>query len=119
MLLLLFLYMGYWSLVTTFEEEDRGLSAGGVIALVGWINVPIIKWSVEWWHTLHQPASIFRLAKPAIHWSMLIPLLCMAVAFAAFALTISTIRLRTELNTRKIQALQMRTYKEYIDKEAA
>src|SRR5476651_2835800 len=52
MLLLLFLYLGYWALVTTGEDDEKSLSAGGVIALVGWINIPIIKWSVEWWQTL-------------------------------------------------------------------
>ena len=119
MLLLLFLYLGYWALVTTFEEEEKGLSAGAVIAFVGWINVPIIKWSVEWWHTLHQPASVLRLAKPAIHWTMLMPLLCMAISFAAFGLALSIIRLRTELNARKIQALQMREWTEPLNQEAA
>lgn len=119
MLLLLFLYLGYWALVTSFEEEEKGLSAGAVIALVGWVNVPIIKWSVEWWHTLHQPASVLRFAKPAIHWTMLMPLLCMAIAFAAFGLTLGIIRLRTELNARKIRALQIREWALPFEKEVA
>jgi len=110
MLLLFFLYLGYWFLVTSFEEEERGLSAGAVVALVGWINVPIIKWSVEWWHTLHQPASVLRFAKPAIHWTMLAPLLCMAIAFAAFGVALSFIRFRTEINRRRIRALQIREW---------
>jgi heme exporter protein C len=119
MLLLLFLYLGYWALVTAFEEDDKGLSAGAVIALVGWVNIPIIKWSVEWWHTLHQPASVLRFAKPAIHWTMLTPLLCMAIAFAAFGFALSIIRLRTELNRRKIQALQIREWGTPYYREAA
>ena len=110
MLLLLFLYGGYWMLVTAFEEEEKGITAGAVIALVGWVNIPIIKWSVEWWHTLHQPASVLRLAKPAIHWTLLTPLLCMAIAFAAGGFALSALRLRTELNRRKIQALQIREW---------
>lgn len=119
MLLLLFLYSGYWALVTSFEDEERGLMAGGVIACVGWVNVPIIKWSVEWWHTLHQPASVLRFAKPAIHWTMLLPLLCMAISFAALGLALSIIRLRTELNKRKVQTIKMRAYTDQNLKEAA
>lgn len=119
MLLLLFLYLGYWAIVTTFEEDEKGLSAGAIIALVGWVNVPIIKWSVEWWHTLHQPASVLRLAKPAIHWTMLLPLLCMAMALAAFGCALAVIRLRTELNTRKIRALHIRERVIHLEQEAA
>jgi heme exporter protein C len=119
MLFLLFLYFGYWVLVHMFEDEEKGLSAGAVIALVGWVNVPIIKWSVDWWYTLHQPASLLRFAKPAIHWSMLAPLLCMAVAFASYGLAIAILRFRTELTRRKIEALQIRRTKRPQKKEAA
>jgi heme exporter protein C len=119
MLLLLFLYGGYWAFVTTVEEEEKGLVAGAVIALVGWVNVPVIKGSVEWWHTLHQPASVLRFAKPAVHWTMLTPLLCMAMAFAAFGFVLGIIRLRTELNARKIRALQIREGLPHLQKEAA
>jgi heme exporter protein C len=119
MLLLLVLYLGYWALVTMFEEEEKGLSAGAVIALVGWVNVPIIKWSVDWWYTLHQPASVLRFAKPAIHWMMLVPLLCMAMGFALYGLAIAIIRFRTELNRRKIKALQVRQWVIQQHKEAA
>ncbi len=110
MLLLLFLYLGYWGLVTAFDDDEKGLSAGAVIALVGWVNIPIIKWSVEWWHTLHQPASVLRFAKPAIHWTMLMPLVCMAMAFAAFGLALGVIRFRTEINARKLKALHIRSF---------
>jgi heme exporter protein C len=108
MLILLFLYAGYWALVTIGEDEEKALTAGAVIALVGWINVPIIKWSVEWWQTLHQPASVLRFAKPAIHWTMLMPLMFMAIAFAAYGVALIAIRLRTEINCRKIRGIQMR-----------
>lgn len=118
MLLLLFLYLGYWALVTTVEDEEKSLTAGAIMSLVGWVNVPIIKWSVEWWHTLHQPASVIRFAKPAIHWTMLMPLMCMAISFAAFGLALSIMRLRTELNARKIQALQIREWGTPLQKEA-
>lgn len=119
MLFLLFLYMGYWALVSMFEEEEKGLSAGAVIALVGWVNVPIIKWSVDWWYTLHQPASVLRFAKPAIHWTMLMPLLCMALAFAAFGLVMAIIRFRTELNMRKIHGLQIREWMNQRERKVA
>jgi heme exporter protein C len=119
MLILLFLYGGYWALVTTGEDEDKALTAGAVIALVGWINVPLIKWSVDWWQTLHQPASVLRLAKPAIHWTMLLPLMLMAIAFAAYGVTLSAIRLRTELNCRKIRKLQLQEDVRFHRKEAA
>lgn len=119
MLLLLILYFGYWVIVSMFEEEEKGLSAGAVIALVGCVNVPIIKWSVDWWYTLHQPASILRFAKPAIHWTMLTPLLCMAVAFGFYGLSIAIIRFRTELNKRKMKAIQIRDWNVQQEKEAA
>lgn len=119
MLLLLFLYVGYEALVTAFEDEEKALSAGSLIALVGWVNIPIIKWSVNWWHTLHQPASILRLAKPAVHWSMLMPLLSMAIAFAAFGAALATLRLRTEICRRKIRALQLREWPAPSLQEAA
>jgi heme exporter protein C len=119
MLILLFLYGGYWALVTTVEDEDKALTAGAVIALVGWINVPIIKWSVEWWQTLHQPASVLRFAKPAIHWTMLMPLMLMAIAFATYGVALIAIRLRTELNCRKIRGIQLREDGRSLHKEAA
>jgi heme exporter protein C len=117
MLLLLFLYLGYWAFITSGEEEEKSLTAGAVLTVIGCINIPIIKGSVTWWHTLHQPASVFRFAKPAIHWTMLIPLLCMALAFAAYGLVLTFIRLRTELNQRKIRSLHRR--EEFSLKEAA
>lgn len=119
MLLLFILYLGYWMLVSMLEEEERSLSAGAVIALVGWVNVPIIKWSVDWWYTLHQPASVLRFAKPAIHWTMLMPLLCMAMAFALYGLMIAIIRFRTELTKRKVRAFQVRDWVVQQEKEAA
>jgi heme exporter protein C len=119
MLILLFLYAGYWTLVTTVEDEEKALVAGAVIALVGWINVPIIKWSVDWWQTLHQPASVLRFAKPAIHWTMLVPLILMAIAFAAYGVTLIAIRLGTELNWRKIRKYQLQEEQHFHHKEVA
>lgn len=103
MLILLFLYIGYQLLVSAFEDEEKGLAAGALIAMIGWINVPLIKWSVDWWHTLHQPASIIRLAKPAIHWSMLIPLALMTAAFTGYLISLLIVRLNLEIQRRKRQ----------------
>src|SRR5512147_2652640 len=79
-LVLFFLYLGYMALESAFDDPARGLRAASILALVGFINIPIIKFSVDWWNTLHQPASVVRLDGPAIHPSMLAPLLIMAAA---------------------------------------
>src|SRR6202171_4127339 len=80
-LVLFFLYLGYIALVNAFDDPVRGARAGALLALVGIVDLPIIKFSVTWWNTLHQPASILRLGGPSIDTSMLIPLLVMAVGF--------------------------------------
>jgi heme exporter protein C len=97
MLILFFLYAGYQTLITSLEDYEKATLAGAVIALVGWINVPLIKWSVDWWTTLHQPASIMRFAKPAIHWTMLLPLGLMTIAFSLFIIGVFMLRFRIEL----------------------
>ncbi len=94
MLILLFLYLGYLALSESFEQQERGAKAASVLALVGVINVPIIKFSVDWWHTLHQPASVFRFDGPTIHPSMLWPLMVMWLGFIAFTLAVTGLRLR-------------------------
>ena len=85
-----------------------GARAASILAVVGAINVPIIKFSVDWWNTLHQPASVVKLDGPAIHMSMLTPLLLMAIAYTSFYIWILAIRVRAEINTSKIRALQIR-----------
>jgi len=75
--------------------------------LVGFVNVPIIKFSVDWWNTLHQPASVLRMDGPAIHPTMLWPLLIMALAFKAYFVTLLLTRMRMELNLRRIRALRL------------
>jgi len=100
-LILFFLYLGYMALVDAFNEEQKGLNAGAALLLIGVINIPIIKFSVEWWNTLHQPASLVRLAKPAIDGSMLTPLLLMGVGFTALFGALICLRLKTELARRK------------------
>jgi len=83
-LILFFLYVGYIALHDAFDDPARGARAAAILCLVGSVNLPIIKFSVEWWNTLHQPASIMRADGPAIHPSMLTPLLVMWGAYLCF-----------------------------------
>jgi heme exporter protein C len=106
-LVLFFLYLGYIALVNAFDEPTRGARAGAILALVGVVNLPIIKFSVDWWNTLHQPASILRLGGPTIDATMLWPLLIMVLGFAVFFATVLLIRMRTALLAAKIRALRM------------
>ncbi len=106
-LILFFFYMGHIALTSAFEDASRSERAAAILALVGFINIPVIKWSVDWWNTLHQPASMIRMDGPAIHTSMLAPLLIMAAAFTAYYVTVLILRLRGEILTRKIGALRM------------
>jgi heme exporter protein C len=106
-LVLFFLYLGYIALVNAFDDASRGGRAGSLLALVGIVNLPIIKFSVDWWNTLHQPASVLRLGGPTIAVSMLIPLLVMALGFALLFGWLLLLRMRTALNERKARALRL------------
>jgi heme exporter protein C len=106
-LILFFLYLGYIALVNAFDDPARGGRAGSVLALVGIVNLPIIKFSVDWWNTLHQQASVVRMGGPRIDISMLVPLLVMAAAFSLLFLALLMLRMRTELNERKAMALRL------------
>ncbi|MDP7548850.1 MAG: heme ABC transporter permease [Alphaproteobacteria bacterium] len=106
-LILFFLYLGYMALWQSIEDDQKAAKAAAVLALVGAVNVPIIKFSVDWWNTLHQPASVLRMDGPAIHPSMLWPLLIMALAFKAYFVALLLARMRMELNLRRIRALRL------------
>jgi len=106
-LVLFFLYLGYIALVNAFDEPGRGARAGSVLALVGVVNLPIIKFSVDWWNTLHQPASVMRLDGPRIDPSMLVPLLVMAAGFLMLFLTLLLLGMRAALNERKALVLRL------------
>ena len=106
-LVLFFLYLGYIALVNAFDDASRGARAGSLLALVGIVNLPIIKFSVDWWNTLHQPASVLRLRGPSIDRSLLIPLLVMAAGFALLFLWLLLLRMRTALNEKKARALRL------------
>ncbi len=100
-LILLFLYIGYMALRGAFENSAAGAKAAAILALVGVVNIPIIHYSVEWWNTLHQPASITKFDTPSIHISMLIPLLMMALGFKLFYLVNMFSRTRSMILERE------------------
>ncbi len=106
-LILFFLYLGHMALVNAFDDPTRGARAAAILAIVGFINVPIIKFSVDFWNTLHQPASVSKLGAPAIHASMLAPLVIMALAFTAFFVTVLILRVRGELLARRIRVVRL------------
>lgn len=106
-LILFFLYLGYMALWATIEEPQRAGRAAAVLALVGFVNVPIIHFSVEWWNTLHQGASVLRLDGPSIHPSMLWPLLLMAVGSMVFFTAVWLTRMQAEIYRRRVRQLQL------------
>jgi len=103
MLILFFLYLGYIALSNAFDDPGRGNKPAAILALVGVINLPIIKFSVDWWNTLHQPASIIRMDGPTIASEMLIPLFLMLAAFTFFFLTVLILRVRSEIAATKLR----------------
>lgn len=108
MLILFFLYAGYLLLVQSFENTYYGQQMGSILLLVGVLNIPIIKFSVNWWYTLHQPASLLKWGKPAIHNSMLVPLMLMLVAFIGYFLLVLIIRVEKEWAQQRRKSLQIR-----------
>jgi heme exporter protein C len=104
--ILFLMYLGIIALWRAIEDPGRAGRAVAVITLVGFINIPIIKFSVDWWNTLHQPASVFRLGGPTIDSSMLIPLMVMAVGFTLLFLTLHVIAMRTEIFRRRVAAMR-------------
>jgi len=97
MLILLLFYIMYLVAWRIYENNEKAFKITSVITILGIVNVPIIKYSVDWWNTLHQPASINILSKSTIHSSMLFPLLIMTAAFALFSLLIFLMKYNTEL----------------------
>jgi heme exporter protein C len=106
-LILFFFYLGYIALANAFDEPTRGERAAAILAIVGVVNLPIVKFSVEWWATLHQPASVVKLSGPSIHASMLAPLFLAAVGFMLLFAALLFVRMKTALNTRRVRALQI------------
>ena len=103
-LLLLFLYLGYLALRGAMDTPQSAAKAAGILAVVGVVNIPIIHFSVEWWNTLHQPASITKFDKPSMHISMLKPLLIMVLSFQMLYFFNLMVRMRTLILEREARA---------------
>jgi heme exporter protein C len=103
-LILLFLYLGYMALRASFDDTQRADRASAILAIVGVVNVPIVKYSVVWWNSLHQGPSISKLAAPSIAGSMLWPLLVMMLAFVLYFGAVLCDRLRGEILRRERNA---------------
>jgi heme exporter protein C len=107
MLVLLLLYLGVMALYWTAEDPGRGSRAAAVLTLVGALNLPIIKFSVDWWNTLHQPESIFRMGGPTIAPSILWPLIVMTLAFTFLFATLHLMAMRNEILRRRVRTMQL------------
>src|SRR5215510_6199300 len=107
MLVLLLLYLGVLALYWTAEDPSRGARAAAMLLLVGAVNLPIIKFSVDWWNTLHQPASVFRMGGSSIDPSLLAPLLIMALAFTLLFVTLHVASMRNEILRRRVRSMRL------------
>ncbi|HXT06849.1 MAG TPA: heme ABC transporter permease [Roseiarcus sp.] len=106
-LVLFIIYLGLIALWRSIEEPARAARAVAILTLVGAVDLPIIKFSVDWWNTLHQPASVFRIGGPTIAPSLLWPLLVMALAFTVLFLTLHVMAIRNEILRRRLARLTM------------
>jgi heme exporter protein C len=106
-LVLLLLYFGVLALYWTAEDPGRGARAAAILALVGAVNLPIIKFSVDWWNTLHQGESIFRVGGSTIDPSILTPLIIMVAAFTVLFLTLLLAAMRNEILRRRVRAMRL------------
>jgi heme exporter protein C len=104
-LVLFLMYLGVIALWRTVDDPSRAARAAAILTLVGAINLPIIKFSVDWWNTLHQPASVFRAGGPTIDSSILTPLMVMALAFLLLFVTLHLAAMRNEILRRRVRAM--------------
>jgi heme exporter protein C len=106
-LVLFLIYLGLVALWRTIEDPGKAARAAAIFTLVGAVNIPIIKFSVDWWNTLHQPASVFRMGGPTIDPSLLVPLAEMAVAFTLLFVTLHLAAMRNEILRRRVRSLML------------
>ncbi|MGJ5177824.1 heme ABC transporter permease [Bradyrhizobium oligotrophicum] len=118
-LILFLMYLGLMALWRSVEDPTRAARAAAVLTLVGAINLPIIKFSVDWWNTLHQPASVMRMGGTALDKSFLIPLLVMAIGFSFLFVTLHVAAMRNEILRRRVRSLQMLQARAYTTGAAA
>ncbi len=107
MFVLMLLYVGYIAVWQTIEEPQRAAMIARIVAIMGAINIPIIKFSVNWWNSLHQPASVFRMGGPTIDRSMLWPLLVMGLGYTLLFLALHLTSMRSEIAARKLRTARM------------
>jgi heme exporter protein C len=105
MLVLFIMYLALIALSRTIDDPARAARAAAVFTLIGAINIPIIKFSVDWWNTLHQPASLLRLGGSAIHPTILIPLIAMSAAFTLLFVTLHLAAMRNEILRRRLRTM--------------
>jgi heme exporter protein C len=106
-LILFLMYLGLIALWRAVEDPSRAARAAAILTLVGAVNLPIIKFSVDWWNTLHQPASVMRMGGTSLDRAFLVPLLVMALAFSLLFLTLQLAAMRNEILRRRVRALQL------------
>ena len=106
-LILFIIYMGLIALSRAIEEPTTAARSLAIITLIGFINIPIIKFSVNWWNTLHQPASVSRLAKPSMDAVFLYPLFSMAIAYSLLFFTLHLMAMRNEILRRRLRSMHM------------
>ncbi len=104
-LVLFFLYLGHIAVVRAFDNPQRGYRAGAILALVGAVDLPIIKFSVDWWNTLHQPDTITLTGAPSMYITMLWPLLLTTLGYTLVFMWISLARVRAAVNERRLRAI--------------
>jgi len=107
-LILLFLYLGYMGLRAGIDDTARADKASAVLAIVGIVNVPIIKFSVEWWNSIHQAPSVMKMARASMPVEMLVPLLTMMLGFTLYFVAVLLVRLRAEILRRERTAKWVR-----------
>jgi heme exporter protein C len=107
MFVLMLLYLGYIAVWQAMEDPHRAAALARIVALVGAINLPIIKFSVDWWNTLHQPSSVLRMKGPAIDSSMLWPLLTMGLAYTILFFALHLTATRSEIAARKLRSQRL------------
>src|SRR6516164_5204254 len=107
-LVLFLMYLGLIALWRTIDDPARAGRAAAILTLVGAVNLPVIRFSVDWWNTLHQPASVLRLGGPSIDPAILVPLLIMAMAFTLLFVTLHAAAMRNEILRRRVRTLRLR-----------
>ena len=107
MFVLFLLYLGYIAIWHAIEDPQRAARIAAIVALVGFINIPIIKFSVDWWNTLHQPASVFRMDGPKLDPSLLRPLLVMGLAYLSLFISLHLAAIRSEILARRVRQMEL------------